>query len=131
MHAFAISLAFTMSMEANLEGQLLAFPPREVVGRQFGFLSDFATFLKREMAAIPNWTDSWRWHANHFQYLLWSHGFWYQLRKAQDKTMPLDERVEALSKLKEELLTTKGIMPPIVCYRRFHEGPPPPNPDGH
>jgi hypothetical protein len=125
MHAFAISLAFTLAMETNVEGQLLAYPPREVVKAQAEFQNDFTIFLEHDFIDFDS-PALLLWRKAHLRYVQWSHDIWKCLCKAQNKTKPILERLDALSELRGELLTTQGRMPPIVAYWCFREGPPPP-----
>lgn len=126
MQAFAISLAMTVAMEANLEGQLTAFPPREVVKRQVVFAFTYALNLRAEFSSSVNGKAKCQWFEYQRSYIGWSWGYWGLLYMAQDKKkFNLNRRMKALSELKQALHGTHGVMPPIVAYWNFREGPPP------
>jgi hypothetical protein len=52
VHPFAISLAFTLMMDTDLEAELAAYPPRNVVEAQVNFAAHcFNNFYKE---AVPH-----------------------------------------------------------------------------
>ncbi len=124
MEALAVSLAFFMTLEARLEAQLKAFPPREVVAAQIEFASfrdNYLWFMTEILPCDSEFSDQWKYHC----LACWP---WVCLQIAQDKTESLSFRIYILKKLKEKLDTDthlRGQMPPIACYWRFCEGPPP------
>jgi hypothetical protein len=124
MHAFAISLAFTLAMEADLEGQLSAYPPREVVEAQVRFARLYGSYLSN----APDPINLRNWVGCQMEYVVWSYPLWVKLKKSQDKGVSLQGRMEYLDRLKKELLGTQGRMPPIIAIWNFREGPPPPPP---
>ncbi|HEV3238637.1 MAG TPA: hypothetical protein VGZ25_16740 [Gemmataceae bacterium] len=126
MLAFTVSLAVSMALDARLEAQLAAFPPREVVAVETQFAREHGRFLRKMRDAVPFDAEHFLW----YRYFTKSYWLWVQLRMAQDKTETLEKRTACLEKLKAQLdrdINLRGRMPPAVCYWRFREGPPPPD----
>jgi hypothetical protein len=123
----AASVVLVMTMigpEARLEAQLMAFPPREVVEAQIEFVCSHCEYLHRmiEMPPLKKWCGVLLVYAHN------SHVMWRELQFAQCKGHPLSQRIATLKRLRERLESDaflRGRMPPIVCYWRFREGPPP------
>jgi hypothetical protein len=138
MYTFAISLAFIMATEANLEAQLTAYPPREVIRSQVEFAERFFNYLSEEASVAAEGTDLHKWIDYQEKYIAQVSMPWGRLMDAQDKTNSIVARISSLAELKKLLLKFEGRLPPLVCYWRFHEGPPPirrskyalPNPKG-
>jgi hypothetical protein len=126
MHAFAISLALTFAMEANLEGQLMAYPPREVVNAQVEFAKRYFRYLVDKENVTQGRTPFFLWIIDQQDYIKKAAEPWVELLIAQTKLESFSRRMLALERLKLLLLNTQGQMPPIVAYWKFREGPPPP-----
>lgn len=126
MHTFAMSLAMTLVMEANVEAQVSGFPSREVAMSQVYFALDYRMFLTREESKWKPGTDQYMWVEKQRAYLQESLSIWCDLWHAQDKSEPLSNRVKAISSLRRGLLQTYWRIPPIVAYWDFRDGPPPP-----
>jgi hypothetical protein len=128
MHAVAISLAITVAMEANLEGQLMAYPPREVVNAQIEFAKRYFKYLLDKEHVTQGRTPFYLWIIDQQDYIKEACWPWLELRSAQSDVETLSRKMAALERVRLFLLTTQGRMPPIVAYWKFREGPPPPNP---
>jgi hypothetical protein len=126
MHVFAVSLAITLAMKANVEAQVSDFPSHEVAMSQVYFALDYRIFLTREESKWKPGTDQYRWVEKQKAYLRESFPIWCELWHAQDKLEPLKNRVQATSSLRTGLLETHWRIPPIVAYWDFRDGPPPP-----
>jgi len=123
--AASVVLAFTIAMqEAQLEAQLAAFPPREMVEAQIEFASiheDYLTFMTQMLPSDKEYRILLDYHCQVLCY-------WQALRIAQDKTRSLSERGDFFEVLKKSLdadTHLRGRMPPIACIWRFRQGPPP------
>jgi hypothetical protein len=126
MDAFVISVAMTVAVEANLEGQLLAFPPREVVDEQIEFAKRYYRFLRDNENMAKGKSDVYLWIIDQQTYIRRACKPWGELMRAQSKLETLSRRMQALESVKLLLLDTQGQMPPLVAYWGFREGPPPP-----
>jgi hypothetical protein len=126
MHGIALFIVIPIAMEARLEAQLTDYAPRDIVKTQIEFANVYACNLQREKAFTRKGTNLHDWIEDQQDYLEWSINYWFPLWMAQNTRLPLSERMDALSELKEILFRTNGIMPPLVCFWQFREGPPPP-----